>query len=274
MRLATLVFALLFAGGSAVAQTDAQKSFADRLNSSWKKNVVTLRVFDSRNELAFSGDGTPQGQPKLGAWIFDSKIEVSKVQWKDALQIEGKRLWVFFKGEQMKYAREGGKVKVRIEVLAAATPEQMQSVVNRIFLAPPDTMAEIVPQEWKAYFSGNPHAPKDQPLTDKAAGAPLVMDGRTIYRVGAGVSAPRAIHSPDPEYDERARQMKFQGVVVLWAIVEPDGAIGPLEIVRPLGLGLDEAAVKAVRRWKFEPATKDGKPVAVQINVETNFRLY
>jgi TonB family protein len=39
-------------------------------------------------------------------------------------------------------------------------------------------------------------------------------------------------------------------------------------------MGLDQKAVEAVRKWKFEPAMKDGKPVAVQISVEVNFRLY
>ena len=45
-------------------------------------------------------------------------------------------------------------------------------------------------------------------------------------------------------------------------------------IARSLGLGLDEKALEAVRQWKFEPARKDGQPVAVLVNVEVNFRLY
>jgi TonB family protein len=47
-----------------------------------------------------------------------------------------------------------------------------------------------------------------------------------------------------------------------------------MKVVRPLGMGLDQKALDAVKQWKFEPAMKDGKPVAVQINVEVNFRLY
>jgi TonB family protein len=93
-------------------------------------------------------------------------------------------------------------------------------------------------------------------------------------RIGGGVSAPRAIYSPDPEYTEEARKAKYQGVVVLWLVIGPDGRPRDVRVARALGMGLDQKAVEAVRQWKFEPAMKDGKPVAVQLNVEVNFRLY
>jgi protein TonB len=94
------------------------------------------------------------------------------------------------------------------------------------------------------------------------------------YRVGGGVSAPRILFSPDPDYSEEARKAKYQGTVVLWVVVGPDGRTRDIRVQRSLGLGLDEKAMEAVRTWKFEPARKDGQPVAVQINVEVNFRLY
>lgn len=94
------------------------------------------------------------------------------------------------------------------------------------------------------------------------------------YRVGGGVSAPRILYAPDPDYSEEARKAKYQGTVVLWVVVGPDGRPRDIRVQRSLGLGLDEKAMEAVRTWKFEPARKDGQPVAVQINVEVNFRLY
>ena len=98
--------------------------------------------------------------------------------------------------------------------------------------------------------------------------------GGGAYRVGGGVSAPRALFAPDPEYSEEARKAKWQGTVVLWVVVGPDGRAHDIRVQRSLGMGLDEKAVEAVRLWKFDPARKDGQPVAVQINVEVNFRLY
>jgi Ca-activated chloride channel family protein len=95
--------------------------------------------------------------------------------------------------------------------------------------------------------------------------------GGGVYRVGGGVSAPRAIYAPAPEYSEEARKTGHQGTVVLWAIIGPDGRPREVKVARALGMGLDERAIEAVRRWRFEPATKDGKPVAVQMNIEVAF---
>jgi protein TonB len=98
--------------------------------------------------------------------------------------------------------------------------------------------------------------------------------GGGVYRVGGGVSAPRLIYGPDPEFSEEARKTKYQGTVVLWVIVGTDGRTRDIRIARALGLGLDAKAIEAVRVWRFEPARKDGVPVPVQVTVEVNFRLY
>ena len=98
--------------------------------------------------------------------------------------------------------------------------------------------------------------------------------GGGVFQIGGGVSAPRAVFTPEPEYSEEARRAKHQGTVVLWLVVGPDGRPRDLRVLRSLGLGLDEKAMEAVRQWKFEPARKNGTPVAVRINVEVDFKLY
>jgi TonB family protein len=99
--------------------------------------------------------------------------------------------------------------------------------------------------------------------------------GGGVYRPGVGgVSAPRAIYKPDPEYSTEARQAKYQGTVVLSMIIGSDGRPRAIRVARALGMGLDEKAMEAVRQWRFEPATKDGKPVAVMVDVEVAFRLF
>jgi|SRR5450432_377808 protein TonB len=98
--------------------------------------------------------------------------------------------------------------------------------------------------------------------------------GGGIFHVGNGVTAPRAIFSPEPEYSDEARKAKFQGIVALWAVVGPDGKPKDLSVARSLGMGLDEKALEAVKTWKFQPGMKDGHPVAVQISIEVNFHLY
>ncbi len=98
--------------------------------------------------------------------------------------------------------------------------------------------------------------------------------GGGAYRVGGGVTAPRVIYAPDPEFSEEARKAKFQGTVILWTIVGADGRTREIRVQRSLGMGLDEKAIAAIRMWRFEPGRKDGIAVAVQVSVEVNFRLY
>lgn len=93
-------------------------------------------------------------------------------------------------------------------------------------------------------------------------------------RVGGGVSAPRGIYAPDPEYNDTARQAMYPAVSVLWLIVDASGSPRDIRIQRPARMGLDEEAIKAVQTWRFEPARKGGEAVPVMISVEVNFRLY
>jgi TonB family protein len=98
--------------------------------------------------------------------------------------------------------------------------------------------------------------------------------GNVFSRGKGGVTAPRPIYDPDPEYSDAARRAKYQGSVLLWLVVAPNGRPRNIRVQRSLGMGLDEKAIEAVSQWRFQPATLNGQPVAVQINVEVSFRLY
>ncbi len=98
--------------------------------------------------------------------------------------------------------------------------------------------------------------------------------GGGYYSVGGNVSAPIPIYKPEPAYSEEARKAKYQGTVVLWIIVDAQGSVHDVRVVKPLGLGLDEKAVEAVKTWKFKPATRNGVPVPVRVMVEVSFRLF
>jgi TonB family protein len=98
--------------------------------------------------------------------------------------------------------------------------------------------------------------------------------GGGIFHVGGGVSPPRPIYQPEPEFSEEARKAKYQGVCTLGLIVGTDGRPTNIRVLNSLGMGLDEKAIETVRTWKFEPAMKDGHPVRVEIAVEVDFHLY
>lgn len=104
-------------------------------------------------------------------------------------------------------------------------------------------------------------------------GGPGVGPG--YFRAGVdGVTSPRAIYTPEPEFSEEARKAKYQGAVMINAVIGADGRVHSPRIVRSLGMGLDEKAMEIVKVWKFDPGTKDGKPVPVEISLEVDFNIY
>ena len=96
-----------------------------------------------------------------------------------------------------------------------------------------------------------------------------------IYMAGKqGVTVPEVIYNPEPSFSDEARKAKMQGVVTLLVVVGKDGHTYNLRVAQSLGMGLDEKAIEAVSRWRFKPATLNGQPVATQIAVVVDFRLY
>jgi periplasmic protein TonB len=98
--------------------------------------------------------------------------------------------------------------------------------------------------------------------------------GDGLYHVGGGVAPPQLIYAVDPEFSDEARRAKFQGICVVTLIVDSQGNPQRVRVVSHLGMGLDQKAVDAVRQYKFKPATLQGRPVPVEVNVEVNFRIY
>lgn len=99
--------------------------------------------------------------------------------------------------------------------------------------------------------------------------------GGGVYALGdIGVTAPVAKYTPEPDFSEEARKAKYQGTVILSAIIGPDGRPRNLRIVRSLGMGLDEKALEKAKTWLFEPGKKNGQPVSVAMTLEVDFRLF
>jgi protein TonB len=98
-------------------------------------------------------------------------------------------------------------------------------------------------------------------------------NGGGPFRVGGGVSPPTIVSRVEPQYSEEARKARYQGTVVLEAIVKKDGTVDILRVVRSLGFGLDENAIQALKQWRFRPGMRNGIPVDVALNIEVNFNL-
>jgi TonB family protein len=124
-----------------------------------------------------------------------------------------------------------------------------------------------MPDYWRHYFDPALPWPEDG------------LQGQTIYALyGVGdqtkdVVAPTVEHRVDAKYGDFAVRDKVQGAIQLRLVVNPAGAPLRIAISRPLGYGLDAAAVDAMRKWRFSPGRRDGDPVATGVAVEQDFKL-
>jgi periplasmic protein TonB len=96
-----------------------------------------------------------------------------------------------------------------------------------------------------------------------------------VYSPGDGVSLPVVVTRVAPQYTPAAMEARIEGTVLLDCVVLADGMVGDVSVSRSLDpmLGLDQEAVKAAKQWTFKPGTKDGKPVAVRVQIESTFTL-
>ena len=213
------------------------------------------------------------------------------------------------KGKPDKDEKKNRDLEIAAEIGPGGMTEQaVDAIMAKIFLSANDNFADVVPDYWKpcvraalnadgeqklprcvfspeflgvpgvAHASDSPaklepqSPPKIQHFGPRSPQPPVEANG--VYKVGRGVSAPKAIFMPNPEFSEEARKAKYQGTVVLDLVVNEEGQPTKIHIISPIGCGLDAKAVQSVSMWKFQPAEKDGQPVPVEIAVETDFHLY
>lgn len=264
---------------------------ASELESSYGNKVLTLRRSYSGNRLRFDLNGTPEEAGAIGPWTTSGQLRVQQIAVKNGvIEIKGQRLFLFYDFNQKRmrdagtlekgdpasklftkkinqWAAKNGKVELWIECgMNDPGMADINRAMNAVFLAPDEPLTDAAPIFWTKWLESQD--PSEKPAEKS------VQKGESVERVRAGVTPPHVNYDPDPAYSEPARQTKYQGTTVLWLVIDQEGHPTHIRIQRALGMGLDEEAVAAVQRWKFDPAKRDGEPVPVMINVEVNFRLY
>ena len=181
-------------------------------------------------------------------------------------------------------ARVQGVVTLKAQIGSDGSIENLELVSGHPLLAP---AAIDAAKQWKYkpyLLNGQPVPVETEIQVDfklavdqqpAVAVPPATPNGMgQIYHVGAGVSAPSIVSARQPDYTDEANRARKEGKVVLSLVVDTTGHAQNLRVVTPLGYGLDEKAIEAVKQWRFQPGMKDGKPVNVQINVEVEFHEY
>lgn len=94
-----------------------------------------------------------------------------------------------------------------------------------------------------------------------------------IWRSGGGVSMPEVLFEVKPRYTRETASRRVEGTVVMACVVLDDGSVGAIRVIGGLDPELDAEAVSALRRWRFRPAQRDGRPAPVQVTVGMSFAM-
>ena len=145
----------------------------------------------------------------------------------------------------------------------AHATQVLREALDRIFASGLDArMMAAMPDFWKLYYEAaaakTDYHPKDP----------------AVLRQGGVDRKARLLSISEPESNQYAQDAGVAGMALYHVVVRPDGTAGEIAVARPIGFGLDENAVADLRKAKFEPAMKDGKPVSVLLDLVVEFRIY
>lgn len=285
-------------GGATASAKDAQSALKE-----FEGKVLVLRHPLQGSSQEYDAEGKVLKGGDDGPWTVYGGLLIEKVALSpDKLRFEGRRiLFLFLKGKftAMEFKRLKRPVdppfppSVQLEIaldrpLDSASAEEAQAVLGRVFALNTKSLLDSLPEFWRGPLDDeliyDPLQKREAEFRMELPSRgipkpahkirPNVIVADQVFHVGAEVTAPKATFTPEPKFTDIARYEKFQGTLVVDLIVGKDGAAHRIRLVRPLGLGLDESARSMIQTWRFEPATKNGQPVAVEMNVEVAFNLY
>jgi TonB family protein len=112
--------------------------------------------------------------------------------------------------------------------------------------------------------------------TDESASKdkkPIKADPDPVYEPGGDITRPKLVHSVEPAFSTKSNEAFIEGTVTVSAVVSTHGNLTDMQVVKGLSAAQNRSALDALKEWRFEPGTKDGKPVNVRIKIQVDFHL-
>ncbi len=296
-KLSLVLWSLVVAASVTASAQDVEKA----LNTQYKDKILALRHARQVNKQEYDSAGAVVGDNAEGPWTLYGRIRVEKITvMPTRLELKGRRVPYRLdkRTQQLVPFKDGQKATILIRLdkpLTAADDEK--AILEKVFAFSNQDIVNAAPDWWRHYLSlrlglipalppataklnaGHPTAtPPDAQAVQEAKAAAQSGSGlpatEEIVEVGKTVQRPKVLYQPEPQFSKEARDAKYQGLVGLSVIIDRTGVIRRVLIVRAAGMGLDEQAVQGVKAWRFEPATRNGEPVAVAVYVEVAFNFY
>jgi len=270
---AAILLILAFLIPTLDAQTNSDRYIKKQLEAKLKNKTLTIRHFFSGDTLKYDADGTLISGGKSGPWTINAYFEPQKIRLSNkSITISGKRIfWSYDDSKQTPFLfRESGNTT--IEMIRSPEQKDLTGILislQVVFLKNDEPFADLVPSYWKKTIQAD--FKSDAPFVLNAEQAKRELQER---REPQERRDPQGKYTPTPQYTEEAHKAGIQGIVVLGITIDKDGNVMAADIIKPLGLGLDESSVKTIEEeWKFSPAMIDGVPVLSFVVVEVSFKL-
>ena len=266
MRRALIVFTVLLL--SSITQAADLNAMEKDLQDQFLKKTLTMKYFYKDDRLHFSHDGELRGKSDTGPWTLFGNIMVQKIHLiQDSLVIEGDRIAVGFQADKRLNFVEPSYLKISIDLPAPVETGSITTAMSKVFLNGNDDIADFMPDFWLFYFKKA--ALKQTP--DKVA-----VEAKTSsphLHISSGVARGNLKKQVPIFYPDLGKSWRQAGSVVLQGTIGKDGRMIHLRVVRPAGMGLDEAAYESVKQWEYNPYRFKGEPVAVETTITVNFSI-
>jgi hypothetical protein len=295
MKRALALLAILMLSHLVAAYDNAVES---ALSRDYRNKVLTLRHPVQANVQEYDAQGKLLTQAKDGPWTLYARLRITKITMENHdLQIEGVRVATRYdiyeqrlidiskiEKETQDLVPAGASVQLRIKD-APDSVERLNDIMGNIFAFTVDDFVSSVPEFWRYYITRYVEAKKggrgEFSFNARAVGSSSFVPQQTmrsdpVYKVDdKGVVPPKPKSTPTTDdWQNKARRIKFRGECRFWVIADKSGSIEVIQVIEPLGWGLDEAAAQNLRTWRFEPAKLKGEAVSVAFTVNMNFDLY
>ena len=283
---------------------------AENALKEFEGKVLILRHPLRDDSLRYDAEGNVLKGGPGESWTTNGGLLIDRIELTpEKISIAGRRILVLFGNKGLvllEFKRLKGRgspplspsIKAEISLGEPVnSAEQARAVLSRVFALNTAGLFDSLPNFWRRYLAGhlrydsslkqdeefywNDHIEERlipvQSIEPAEKSGPADADAeKPVFHVGKDdkVKAPVPRFTAAPEYSAIAQYEKYQGIVVLNVVVGSDGRTHNIRLLRPLGMGLDEIARDTVQTWRFQPATHNKKPVAVEMNIEVAFNLY
>lgn len=263
--LSLLVFSLLVTIVRAQQPSDDARA---AIKADFENRILKTKLPVPDPSTHFDAAGQPMNKRRdCVSWTLCNVFSLEQLTIEDhSLKIKAQRIAVGFADRKEKYYRVKDKyASIEIDFSGDVSHDNLQGALCRVFICDNAKFSDGLPFFWAKFFDPNAKPPADDDLAKESTAQSSELKGPVV--------ASKLLKQPPPSYPETAKAYARSGTVRLEGTIGIDGKLHNVYLYSPAGFGFDEAAVEAVKKWRYQPVSIAGKAVAVDTTINVNFNL-